>query len=103
MHYDIELMICRLLVFYLNGQLQLSGSNSSSVSNEILNLGSSLLTGGGTTYWSGFIDEFRITGDISRYQSSSFNNNCSIYYNIGFDCSRSDFSSLFMTTSYVEQ
>ncbi len=86
-----------IIRFYLNGQLQLSGSNSSSVSNEILNLGRAS-TGGGTTYWSGFIDEFRVTGDVSRYQSNSFTTQSIEFYdNIGSDPTGSAFSSSLFT------
>ena len=83
--------------FYLNGQLQLSGSNSSSVSNEVLNLGRSI-DGGPTTYWSGFLDEVRVTADVSRYQSTSFvTQSIQFYDNLGSDPTGSAFSSSLFT------
>ncbi len=78
---------------FLNGVLQVSASNSSSVSNSTLYVGrgpspSSL------TYWSGFYDEFRVTANTARYDGPSFaTQSIEFYNNLGSDPTGSAYSS----------
>jgi len=77
---------------FLNGVLQTSASNSSSVSN------STLYVGRGTSattvyYWSGFYDEFRVTANTARYSGASFvTQSIEFYDNLGSDPTGSAYS-----------
>ena len=78
---------------FLNGVLQASASNSSSVSNSTLYVGRGLSTSP-TTYWSGFYDEFRVTANTARYNGPSFaTQSIELYNNLGSDPTGSAYSS----------
>jgi len=78
---------------YLNGVLQASASNSSSVSNSTLYIGRGS-SATAATYWNGFYDEFRVTANTARYSGSSFaTQSIQFYDNLGSDPTGSAYSS----------
>jgi hypothetical protein len=78
---------------FLNGVLQTSSSNSSSVSNSTLYVGRGI-SPSTLTYWNGFYDEFRITANTARYNGPSFaTQSIEFYNNLGSDPTGSAYSS----------